>query len=154
MFSLPRYDFLNSPVTLKNSWYFFKWNDEMTYFQLAISTLALGNENCVTWETATSAKDFCLFLLPVCVVCKCVILSCLAITHVWNLGCACGVGRLAFASSVSGAGFFHGAACEVRGSGGLLASIHVGRIHSTVIPGCLHFFLGMRLTIYLHPASF
>lgn len=76
----------------------------MTYFQLAINTLALGNENCVTWETrtATSTKDFRLFLVPVCVVCKSVILSCLTINHVWNLGCACGVECLAFAGSFLG----------------------------------------------------
>lgn len=109
---------------------FSKWNDEMTYFQLAISTLALGNENCVTWETATSATDFCLFLLPVCVVCKCVIVSCLAITHVWNLGCACGVERLAFASSGSGTGLLEGAPWGVRGSGSLLASILANPQHS------------------------
>lgn len=87
----------------------------MTYFQLVISTLTLGNENCVTWETrtATSTKDFHLFLVPVCVVCKSVILSCLTINHVWNLGCACGVEWLAFASSSSGS--FWRTAWEAKG---------------------------------------
>lgn len=44
----------------------------MTYFQLAISPLALGSENCVprATRTATPTKAFHLFLVPVCVVCK------------------------------------------------------------------------------------
>lgn len=115
-------------------------NEMMTYFQLAIRTLALGNENCAPWETrtATSTKDFRLFLVPVCVVCKSVILSCLTINHVWNLGCASGVELPLLVPAWEAEG------CQDPFQG----------IHGTATPAALHFALGMRLTIYWTPCRF
>lgn len=121
----------------------------MTYFQLAISTLALGNENCVPWatRTATSTKDFRLFLEPVCVVCKSVILSCLPINHVWNLGCACGVEWLAFSSSSLGEQLGELEVCWA-------CQDPFQGIHGTGTTGALHSGLGMRLAIYWTPCRF